>query len=223
MGILCRPIPVFFDQKAFLDFVLPDEKSFLQSHLRETKPEKKDAEPAITRTDYENGIVLSLSYLPKEVDDILMALIKVTPVEIEERNRVYTEYLERRPDIVMASLKRGDFSRLGKEVLRDIERFKRAPASLSCHHVVPRELGGSNEMNNFSWLPKREHEILHQKILTPLTKYLFNMEDEGKPVFLHMPIPIDAQVSRYLIKGNVVRHLDPKFKAKPHRSKSNSQ
>jgi len=222
MGILCSPIPSFFDQKAFLNFILPDDLIAVKSCLQATQKRKKKAESEVVASEHSNGVVLNMENPPALPPHMEMALVQVQPIPQEERDRIALEYEDRRNDIVIASLKRGDFKKLSRQELRQIEQIGRVPAHLSCHHILPRELGGSNEMQNICWLPTKAHEMLHQKFLTPLTNHLYKIiEQQGleKSVFLEMPVPEGAKISKFFIKDGVLKRISPKFRRKIQPSK----
>lgn len=192
-------IPRFFSSLDFLDFVLPHEKQKIAEYLSRKAQWRREAVRQISRTDRQNYLVLELGKKIRAPEGMKMAFVKVHSVPMDERALVRQEYLKTRPDIVRNSLARGDFDGQPEDILETIAATGHIPevTGLTCHHIVPRSLGGKNDMDNIFWLDKNAHMGLHRVYIDPLVDYLDGLVGEKRPIFFEMPVPENTKVPLY--------------------------
>ena len=197
IGVFMEPCPRFFSLKNFLEYILPDEKRMLGGLLRRRKEQAATEPKNVIRQDLRNGIILRLSKRPPMPENMEMTLVPVELVTPDERGRVRAEYTEKRPQIIQESIIRGDFKRFSAEIQEYISRTGRVPTTLSCHHILPRALGGKNDMKNVCWLTDEEHQNLHKCFITPLANYFSWMMETPRPVFMELPVPTGSKIKTF--------------------------
>ena len=198
-GIVMPKVPRFFSSLDFLDFVLPHEKQKIAEYLSRKAQWRREAVRMISRTDKANLLVLELGRKIRPPEGMKMAFVKVRPVPMDERALVRQEYLKTRPDIVRASLERGDFDHLSEDIRERIAATGHIPeeTGLTCHHILPRSLGGKNNIENIYWINKNAHIGLHRVYIDPLVDYLDGLVGEKRPIYFEMPVPEDARIPLY--------------------------
>ena len=199
LGVSLPKIPRFFSGLEFLDFVLPEEKRTIAEYLARKAQWRREAVRMISRTEKSNALVLKLGRQIRPPEGMKMAFVKVRSVPMDERAVVRQEYLKTRPDIVRASLARGDFDHLSEEIRERIAATGHIPeeTGLTCHHILPRALGGKNDMNNIFWIDKNAHLGLHRIYIDPLVDYLDGLVGENRPIYFEMPVPKDTKIPLY--------------------------
>ena len=199
IGVEIPAMPRFFSSLEFLDFVLPLEKQKIAEYLARKAQWRREAVRMISRTENSNSLVLELGKKIRAPEGMKMAFVLVRPVPMDERAQVRQEYLKIRPDIVRASLERGDFDHLSQEIRERIAATGHIPeeTGLTCHHIVPRALGGKNDMNNICWIDKNAHLGLHRIYIDPLVDYLDGLLGENRPIYFGMPVPENTKIPLY--------------------------
>jgi len=208
IGVVMPKIPRFFSSLEFLDFVLPAEKQKIAEYLARKAQWRREAIRMISRTENPNSLVLELGKKIRAPEGMKMAFVQVRSVPMVERALVRQEYLKTRPDIVRASLARGDFDHLSEEIKERIAATGHIPeeTGLTCHHIVPRALGGKNDMDNIYWIDKNAHLGLHRIYIDPLVDYLDGLLGEKRPIYFDMPVPEGTKIPLYVRtrRGNVI-------------------
>ena len=212
-GVVIPKIPLFFSSLEFLDFILPGEKQKIAEYLSRKAQWRREAVKMISRTENTNSLVLELGKKIRAPEGMKMALVGVRSVPMVERALVRQEYLKTRPDIVRASLERGDFDHLSEEIKERIAATGHIPeeTGLTCHHIIPRALGGKNDMDNIYWIDKNAHLGLHRIYIDPLVDYLDGLIGEKRPIYFEMPVPHNMKIQTYMIsrRGTVVPNKLP--------------
>ena len=207
-GIVKPKTPKFFTCLDFLDFVLPHEKQKIAEYLARKAQWRREAVQHISRQEKPNMLILSLGRKMKAPEGMKMAFAKVRSVPMDERALVRQEYLKTRPEIVRQSLLRGDFDKLPNDVKEVIAATGHIPEStgLTCHHILPRSLGGGNEMENIFWVDKNAHISLHRIFIDPLVDYLDGLIGEKRPIYFQMPVPQNAKIPLYNLtrRGSII-------------------
>ena len=217
-GIVKPVTPKFFSCLAFLDFILPHEKQKIAEYLARKAQWRREAVQHIARLDRPNMLVLSLGRKLKAPDGMKMAFVKVKGVPMDERAMVRQEYLKTRPDIVRQSLLRGDFDSLSNDIREVIAATGHIPeqTGLTCHHVLPRALGGKNDMDNIFWVDKNAHLSLHRIFIDPLVDYLDGLIGENRSIYFQMPVPQDTKIPLFgMTRRGVMVPMTPVASGKP--------
>ena len=199
-GIIMPKVPRFFSNLDFLDFVLPEEKRTIAEYLARKAQWRREAIRQISCEDKKDYLMLALGKVIRPPEGMKMAFVKVHAVPMDKRAQVRQEYLRTRPDIVRASLVRGDFESMSEDVKEMIAATGHIPESegLTCHHIIPRSLGGENDMDNIFWLEKNAHLSLHRIYIDPLVDYLDGLVGEKRPIFFQMPVPESTKIPLYV-------------------------
>ena len=51
---------------------------------------------------------------------------------------------------------------------------------MECHHIKPKELGGSDEYKNLMWVRKEVHKLIHATTSETIEKYLSILQLDDK-------------------------------------------
>ena len=218
IGIMMPDIPRVFSQKAFLNFVLPKERDELEKYLIRKKAWRLEALKRVVVKNKKHYLILSLLHRQRPPQNMKYALVEGKRISLLESSKTKQAYLREREQRVRACLKRGDFDGLPVEIREIIETTGRIPSSvdLTCHHVVPRSLGGGNDIRNMCWLDKAFHEKLHQTYINPLVEYCDFLSEEKRKIFIEIPVPQDTTIPHYFLtrKEVLVRAEIPKMPVK---------
>ncbi len=144
-------------------------------------------------------IVLQLKH-PKELPlGMKRAFIKTENLDNFERAQLRAEYVTSRRELARQSLERGDFDHLPPKIKECILEKGHIPAEadLTCHHIIPRSVGGKNELDNVVWLSVKDHVDVHQKHINPLVVYYDSLIGEKRPVYMEIPVPTDTLLPTY--------------------------
>jgi len=203
IGISLYPLPNVFTQEDFLNYVLFYERKGLSTYLAKRRKLIMDTPDRIVFESLPNGeSLLKLRNPPQLPADMKMVIVRVNPRSNTEQQTIRAEYIEKRPAIVQASLRRGDFDALTPQDKKQIAQKGHVPTILSCHHILPLHLGGGNEMSNIRWMDHLEHSALHQRFIAPLESCLFVLSDEVKNgLFFEMPVPVGAKIPTYTLQN----------------------
>ena len=198
-GVIMPKVPSFFSGLDFLDFVLPLEKQVIAEYLSRKAQWRRDAARMICKTDKTQYLILELSKKIRAPEGMKMAFVRVRSVPVDERALVRQEYLRTRPDIVKASLARGDFNDQPEHIQQTLMATGHVPeeTGLTCHHILPRALGGKNNMDNIFWVNKNIHLNLHRVYIDPLVDYLDGLIGEKRPIYFEMPVPENTKIPLY--------------------------
>ncbi len=209
IGVQMPVVPSFFSREDFLNFVPNYEKQEIERYLERKEKWRQNALRYIVARGGKRTLVLQLQCRKKAPAGMRYALVKTEPVSALERAKVRQEYLHQRQLMVRASSARGDFKHLPQKVQETILRTGHVPenADLTCHHILPRSLGGINSLENICWLGKNDHIRLHRTYIDPLIEYLDGTFDEKRATFIEIPVPVDTKMSLFTLskQGLVVR------------------
>ena len=221
MGVAFRKIPKVFTPDDFFDFVLPDERSSFEALLTARLHWRERVQTLALMQEEKKYIFLKLRQALPPPPGMKNEIVRVCPISEVERAAVRSEYQQKRPELVLESLKRGDFDHLSENLKARIisdKGYIPTEANLSCHHIIPRALGGLNKLDNIVWLSTEDHMVLHEKYLNPLYFCIEQMADSDKDVFVQMPIPESVDIPTYIKKGEQFVVRQPK-KSLPYVSK----
>ena len=199
-SVVFPKMPRFFSNKDFLDMVLPHERHILSEYFNRKAARRREAYQKIARTDKKRYLILEMNKKTRPPKGMKMAYVKVHAVPFDERARIKQEYLRSRENIVRQSLARGDFNGLSETDIWVIAKSGHVPdrTGLTCHHVIPRAVGGQNDMDNIIWLDKDVHFGLHKNYINLLVTYFDDLLGEKRPVFFEMPVPEDTKLPLYV-------------------------
>ena len=121
------------------------------------------------------------------------AIINVRLTSSSEQQKLKFEYTEKRRDIIRTIAGQGKLPEIRLNKQKDIASSGWLPKNYAytCHHVVPRALGGNNDVENMCWLQASDHAHLHvivnryQHELKTNYKYLATRGD----AYLLLPVP----------------------------------
>lgn len=200
-GVQFPDIPKFFSRKDFLDFIPSYEKQDLIKYFMRKEKWRKDALRYVVAKKSKRTLILSLQKRKKAPAGMKYALLKTTALSSLERAKVKQEYLHQRASLVRASFERGDFIHLSDKMKATILHTGHVPtgADLTCHHILPRSLGGENVLENICWLGKNDHLRLHRTYIDPLIEYMDGVFDEPRTVFVEIPVPVDTKMPLFTI------------------------
>lgn len=204
VGVAFRTMPKVLTPNAFLDFVLPDEKNDFATRLNYRLHWRGKVQEKAAMEEGYDFVYFRLKRKQQPPKGMKNAILRVQPISMLERDAVRAEYHAKRPEMVMACLERGDFDKLSEDVRAYIVRSKGyvpTETQLTCHHIIPRALGGENTLDNIMWLPVNNHMELHEKYINPLYFCIEQMEDINKAVYVQMPIPENSTLQTYMKVG----------------------
>ena len=140
-------------------------------------------------------------------------LIRAEQLSSLERDRVKAEYAKTKKEIVLQALARGDFAHLSKRIQAQIAKMGHVPAEadLTCHHIIPRSLGGKNELSNVIFLSEAVHTALHKDYINPLMVYFDSLTTEKRTIYFEVPVPIGKQDLPLFIatlRGEIIKLAD---------------
>ena len=201
IGIMMPDIARVFSQKAFLSFVLPNERDELEKYLARKKAWRLDALKRVCVKNKKHYLILQLFRRLPPPEGMKYALVEGKSISLLESSKVKQAYLRDRDQRVLACLERGDFEKLPLDVQDFIKKKGRLPASvdLTCHHIVPRAMNGGNDIKNMCWLDKVSHERLHQIYINPLVEYCDFLSDEKRKIFVEIPVPVNTTIPHYFL------------------------
>ena len=199
VGIRMPDIPRFFSQKTFLDFVLPSERPAIEKFLARKKAWRTEAMKRVAVQNKRRHVILRQSFRKAPPPGMKYVLIPAKFPSVVARSKARLEYLQQRPTLIMESLKRGDLDFLPFSVRLQIEKTGQVPESLNLtfHHIIPRSIGGTNNIENMVWLDKEKHFKLHQEYISPVLEYLDFLVDDPRRVYCEIPVPNDTELPCY--------------------------
>lgn len=210
------PIPTFFSRQDFLNFVPNYEKQEIKQYLDRKEKWRINSLQHVSVTKNRKIIVLQLQRRKKAPEGMKFVLMKTKAPSMVERAKTRQEYLRQRQDIVRASFVRGDFDHLPSKTKEKILKTGHVPeyADLTCHHVLPRSLGGKNNLDNMCWVSKNDHIRLHRAYIDPLIEYIDGLFDEKREVWVEIPVPESSKMPVFVLskQGVIVQKKDNKKK-----------
>ena len=208
LGVAFRMIPKVLTPEAFLDFVLPNERDEFVARLNHVLHWREKVQEKACMEEGSDFVYFRLKRNLQPPQGMKRAIVRVEPASMVERSAVRAEYHTKRPEMVLACLERGDFDRLSPEIREQIvhnQGYVPSETKLTCHHIVPRALGGVNTLDNIIWLSVEDHTNLHEKYLNPLYFCIEQMQDMHKAIYVQMPIPENSNLVTYAkIGGRMV-------------------
>ena len=208
-GVQFPKIPKLFFRRHFLNFIPNYEKQDIVKYLERKEKWRKNALNHVLVNSNKRTIVLRALKRKDVPSGMKYALLKISSLSSMERAKRRQEYLHVRPDLVRSSLKRGDFQHLPTKTQDIILRTGHVPdsADLTCHHVLPRALGGENGLDNICWLSKNDHMRLHRGYIDPLIEYLDGLFDEKRSIFIEIPVPVNTKMPLFTLskQGLVIK------------------
>lgn len=162
------------------------------------------AHPAFMSMNAQDG------YL-KNATGMVPAVVNVRLASAHEQQAIKAEYGQVRRDIIRAFAARGQLPEIRPDKQRVIAQTGWLPDRYpyTCHHIVPRALGGSNEAGNVCWLPAAEHADLHvivNKYQHELKTRYADLATRGL-AYLVLPIPASFQGPQLRIISPVDQRL----------------
>ena len=205
LGIAFRKVPKVLTPEAFLNFVLPNERDEFVTRLNHILHWREKVQEKACMEEGSNFVYFRLKRNLQPPNGMKKAILRVEPASMVERSAVKAEYHTKRPEMVLACLERGDFDGLSPEMRERIVRdngYVPTETKLTCHHIVPRSLGGANTLDNILWLSVEDHMNLHEKYLNPLYFCIEQMQNIQKPIYVQMPIPEHSNLLTYVKVGD---------------------
>ncbi|MBP5343487.1 MAG: HNH endonuclease [Alphaproteobacteria bacterium] len=203
IGIKMPDFPRVFSQRAFLNFVLPQEREPLEKYLASKRAWRLDALKRVQVRGKKDYFVLRLSCKQRLPAGMKYVLVKARSVSLLEASKIKQAYLRQKEERVLACLERGDFNHLPKKIRESIKKTGCIPSDidLTCHHIIPRALGGDNSIENMSWLDKEAHERIHKTYINPLVEYCDFLCEDGKKrdIYVEIPVPENAEIPQFSI------------------------
>ena len=196
LGVELPRISSVFLQKDFFNFIPGYEKQEIEKYLNRKKQWREAALKHVMVKQNKRDVVLQFSKKKKPPEGMKYGLVKAHIPSMMERIAVRQEYLHNRREIIQGALKRGDFDHLSDKIKEHIIRTEHMPesADLTCHHILPRSLGGTNSLDNMCWLSKNDHLRLHRHYIDPFIEYLDGCFDEERNIFIEIPVPINTKI-----------------------------
>ncbi len=150
-----------------------------------------------------DGILLVSHRLNSAAIGFRSVVVEVKTRTKAERARIDKEYAQIRPQLVRffanrclrnPALAESVFPNLSLDAVRVAAETGRLPRDYkySAHHIHPRALGGYNDLNNFIWMPHKDHLNLHRMINVYLTYLDAQLEKNPQTrIFAVIPAPLD--------------------------------
>lgn len=212
-----KPIMYVNDWQKVLSKPLLKQAKILEEEIKIQKLKKM---PMTVLSTKEGVLLAHPAFMPSNINSIFKNSLDMTPAIINvrltspfEQQKIQSEYTQVRRNIIKAFAHHTKLPEIRPDRQVEIAQTGWLPNgySYTCHHIVPRALGGSNKMENICWLSASEHTKMHiivNRYLYELKTHYNHLASRGK-AYLLMPVPASFNGNELRIISPIDRKLVP--------------
>ena len=186
-------IPDFVLPENFSNILFPEDRQQVFDFLQKQKSIHKTIAQKVEKTVRGKKVFFKLRKAPSLPFACTWRETQIHFPNLLDRRKITQKYAHAKETLLSQALQRGDFDFLPPKQKAYLVQKHKFPAGikLTCHHILPRRLGGENTLENVVWMNEEDHKKLHTQALNLLTEAALNEadKDEKKAHFIVLPVP----------------------------------